>query len=70
MWSWILFALAFVILFATWQIGSGKRWAWLLMVATNIPWLVFGLTTNQYGFVATSVLYTVVQGRNWLHERD
>lgn len=71
MWSWILFGVAFIVMYASWQAGNRKRWAWFLLALTNIPWALYGVLSAQYGFLATGLLYMAVYSRNWArHERD
>jgi hypothetical protein len=46
-WSWILFVVNAVVIALTWMVGSRCRWAWGALVFTNIPYVLYGLDTEQ-----------------------
>jgi hypothetical protein len=67
-WDWILTAvgLAGFIL-------AGRRvwWCWYVNLACQGLWMAYAIATEQYGFIASALLYTVVFGRNavaWTRE--
>lgn len=62
-WSWILTLPALV---GLWAAGSGKRWGWAVAVATQFAWVVYAILTEQYGFILSAIVYSVVFGRNWI----
>lgn len=53
-WSWLL---TLPQLFAYWQVGNLRRWAWLLAFTVDVLWVVYSLLTSQYGFL-TSASYS------------
>lgn len=68
MWSWILTAVGL-----TGFVLAGRRiwWAWYVNIACQALWLTYALTTNQFGFVVASAVYTVVFTQNairWTRE--
>lgn len=65
-WSWILTAMG---VFGLYLAGSGKRQGWLVGLTTQIVWLIFGLTTQQYGFVVSAFVYAAVYLRNFTRQR-
>jgi hypothetical protein len=43
-WSWLL---AVPRLFFVWQIGNGRRWAWLGAGSVDALWIVYAIHTGQ-----------------------
>lgn len=62
-WSWVLAGLGASALFV-----AGRRptvgWALSLLVVQP-AWLVYGIVSRQWGFLASVALYGSVFGRNW-----
>lgn len=61
-WSWTLTAVG---LAATAVAGRDRR-GWLLCIGWEALWFIYGLTSKQWGFVASAALFAVVFGRNWI----
>ena len=49
--------------------GSKNVVGWLLGFFAQILWLIFALTTEQYGFILSALAYGWVYGRNYLKWR-
>jgi hypothetical protein len=64
--SWTLGAMAAVGLLI---VGRKKTWGWLFLVAAQTMWIAYGLTTRQYGFVASGAGFALLNGHNWLKWR-
>lgn len=65
-WSFLLSAVGIVgILLA----GSKRKIGWLVGFAVQPLWIVFAITTGQYGFILNAVIYAAVYARNWLRWR-
>lgn len=47
-------------------VGKKKWWAWWINIGCQVLWLTYALVTQQYGFIAASVAYTVVFTNNLL----
>lgn len=47
--------------------GRGLWIGWAIGLAGQVPWLVYGVTTHQYGFVASAFIYGTVQASNVIH---
>lgn len=68
-WSWLLGILGVTALFS---IGRYRWWGWWLAFINECLWLVYGITTRQYGFVFAAVCYGAVNfthGRRWWRDR-
>jgi hypothetical protein len=63
-WSWVLSTIP---LFAFWQVGNRRRWAFLVMASGEIVWIVWAMLTRQWGFIPGSVVFGAVAIRNWSH---
>lgn len=62
-WSWFLGGVGLVGFFL-----AGRRlwWAWYINLANQVVWIVYSLLTQQYGFLVTAILYTVIFANNAL----
>lgn len=60
-WSWLLGAVGVVGF-----ILAGRRvwWSWYINLACQGLWFAYAIITQQYGFIATALVYTVVFGKN------
>lgn len=52
-----------------WLAGSQRRAGWALGLAAQALWVVYALTTAQYGFLLSAVAYGTVYARNALRGR-
>ena len=67
MWPYIL---SLVGISAMWLAGL-KRWqGWALGLVCEALWVVYALSTHQYGFIFGSVTYSAVYLRNLWRWRD
>jgi hypothetical protein len=56
-WSWVSFINGG---FALWLAFRLPRWGPLYSILGQIGWFVYGLTTHQYGFIPSSLMYMVI----------
>lgn len=52
--------------------GKKNLWGWVLCIGSQVLWAIYGLTTNQHGFIIAAAIYTAVYGRNarlWWRDR-
>jgi hypothetical protein len=61
-WSWTLTAVGLV---GTTVAGRDRR-GWLLCIGWEALWFIYGLSSHQWGFVASALLFGVGFGRNWV----
>lgn len=60
-WSWILEGIGLV---GAFYAGRKRWWAWTLLLGNAVLWTIYGITTEQYGFVTASGFYGIVYFRN------
>lgn len=68
MWSWVL---AFVGLVGFWLAGRKVWWCWYINIVAQILWFSYAIITQQYGFVVSAILYSIVffqNARTWTLE--
>lgn len=67
-WSFVLAAVGIAGIYLA---GRKSKWGWGLGLAAQVLWLVFALTTAQYGFILTAVAYGAVYAKNlWQWHRE
>lgn len=66
-WSWLLASIG---LYGLWQAGSKKQIGWLIGVGVQVLWVVYAITSRQYGFIAAACGYGFVNTRNYLRWRN
>lgn len=59
------YALAAVGITGLWIAGSRRKLGWAIGVAVQVPWLIFAITYELWGFVISALAYGFVYGRNW-----
>lgn len=62
-WSWALAAIGCVGIYLA---GNQNKWGWFLGVCAQVLWMGYAITTAQYGFCVTAVVYGFLQGKNFL----
>lgn len=62
LWS---FALAGLGIAQIWLTGKKIRHGWLVGVLTSVLWFIYGVTTEQYGFLVSAVVFGVIHIKNW-----
>lgn len=45
--------------------GRKSQWGWFIGLCAQVLWVIFALTTEQYGFLLSAGGYGTVYGRNW-----
>jgi len=67
MWSWVL---AIVGSFGIFVVGKKKMYGWFILMISECLWVIYSLTTHQYGFLFAVVLYSSAYIKSYLHWRD
>ena len=44
--------------------GKKSEWGWFIGLGAQVLWVVFAVTTNQYGFILSAVAYGLVNWNN------
>lgn len=65
-WSWGLCLLGSAGLVV---VGRKYWWGWLVLLANEILWVVYGWMTGQYGFILAAIIYGAVYLHNINHWR-
>lgn len=63
MWSWVL---AIVGGFGVFQIGSKKIYGWGILFLNECLWVIYAISTHQYGFIFAAVIYIAAYIRNYM----
>jgi hypothetical protein len=56
-WSFGLSALGIVVQILA---GPKPKWAWIVGMASQVPWWVYAVVSNQWGFFVSSTIYFIV----------
>jgi hypothetical protein len=64
MWSWVL---AVIGVTGIYFVGRKTIWGWVVLLFNEVLWIVYALTTNQYGFIFSAVAYAIVYTRAYFH---
>jgi nicotinamide riboside transporter PnuC len=63
MWSYLLAGLGVLSLYLT---GKKLKSGWVVGLVNSGLWIIYALTSNQYGFIVSAVVFIVVQYKNYL----
>jgi len=62
LWSFALAGLGIAQIVLT---GRKLRIGWVVGMATSALWFVYGLATEQYGFLISAMVFGMIHYRNW-----
>jgi hypothetical protein len=65
LWSWGLAALGVGCLYLISRKAT-RSWGWFGALAIQALWVVYAVVTRQWGFIASSIAYGFMYGRNLL----
>lgn len=60
-WSWLLGVVGLLGFFLA---GRLVWWAWYINLVNQIFWLTYSIITRQWGFLVTTIFYTIVFSKN------
>lgn len=63
MWSWILAAIGVTGIFF---VGRKTIWGWLVLLLNECLWIIYAVTTKQYGFIFAAVAYGFVYIKSYI----
>jgi hypothetical protein len=74
-WSWLLVGFELLAIGGMWLVGARKWWGWGMVLASSLPWMVYGLIFSKHGFIVMSSMYILTHSRNLVkwrrqHTRD
>jgi hypothetical protein len=64
MWSWLLAVIGVCGIFL---VGQKTIWGWLILCANECLWIIYAITTKQYGFIAMALAYATIYIRSYIH---
>lgn len=65
-WSWLLTAIGATGLLMA---GSRNQYGWAVGLSAQVLWVAYAVSTEQWGFLASALIYGSVYGRNFLKWR-
>jgi nicotinamide riboside transporter PnuC len=66
LWSYVLAGLGILSLYLT---GKKMKSGWIVGLINSGLWIVYGITSNQFGFIISAVFFIAVQLKNYLSWR-
>jgi nicotinamide riboside transporter PnuC len=63
MWSYVLAAIGVTGIFF---VGRKTIWGWLVLLLNECLWIVYALTTKQYGFIFAAIAYGIVYIKSYM----
>ena len=51
-------------------VGRKTIWGWLVLLLNECLWIVYAVTTKQYGFILAAVAYGIVYIKSFIHWRN
>ena len=65
-WSWLLTSIGVAGLFLA---GSKRKLGWAIGMGVQVLWLIYAMSTRQWGFIVSAFAYGSVYARNYLRWR-
>lgn len=65
----ILLGFEIVGLWGSWMVGSGRWWAWGVVLGHSIPWFVLNLEAGLWAAAAMAPLWWAINGANLIRWR-
>jgi hypothetical protein len=62
---WLSWILAIFSLIGMWNVGKYRLWAWAYLGVLEILWTVYGILTEQYGFILLTIGYIMIYTINY-----
>jgi nicotinamide riboside transporter PnuC len=62
--SWVL---AFIGVSGIYFVGRKDIWGWFVLLFNECLWIVYAITTEQYGFILAALAYAAVYIRSYVH---
>jgi len=63
MWSYVLAAIGVTGIFF---VGRKTIWGWLVLLVNECLWIVYAVTTEQYGFIFAAIAYGIVYIKSYM----
>ena len=63
-WSWVLATIGVA---GIYFVGRKEIWAWFVLLFNECLWIIYAITTKQYGFIFAAIAYGIVYIRSYIH---
>lgn len=63
MWSWIL---AIIGVTGIYFVGKKTIWGWVVLGVNEVLWIIYAVTTKQYGFIVAAIAYGIVYVKSFI----
>ena len=63
MWSWILAIIGVTGIYFVWK---KTIWGWVVLGVNEVLWIIYAVTTKQYGFIVAAIAYGVVYVKSFI----
>jgi len=50
-------------------VGKKTIWGWIVLLVNEVIWIVYAVTTKQYGFIFSAIAYAIVYVKSFIHWR-
>lgn len=64
MWSWVLAVIGVTGIFL---VGKKTIWGWLILLLNETIWIIYAVSTEQYGFIVMALAYAAVYIKSYIH---
>ena len=64
LWSFVLASLGLLSLYLT---GKKMKSGWVVGLANSFLWIVYGISSKQYGFIVSAFVFIAVQLNNYIN---
>jgi nicotinamide riboside transporter PnuC len=68
LWSWVLSIIGIT---GLWFVGKKRWWGWAIAFTNECLWIIYALTTGQYGFILGALAYMtihIINTHRWLKD--
>lgn len=62
---WWSISLALIGIIGLYIAGRKSSWGWAIGLGAQFLWIIYAVSTKQYGFILSAFAYAWVYGANW-----
>ena len=64
MWSWVLACIGVT---GIYFVGRKTIWGWLVLLFNECLWIIYAVSTRQYGFIFAALAYAATYIKSYIH---